>query len=296
VALDTTSSDSLPAGDANNDNRINLADFGVLVRHFGSTSSSSDWTAARFANFNGYSEVDFDDFLLLADNFGRIGMEVSGSARTVSATTGVVWLDGTEAVPDALLGRDLGAVRGLTLEPPDGVGVVADGSVFDVDPYEMLTWSAPQGRRIAIALRNDEPVSGDGVLLQLQGLTPADAEQLLASVRVLDAQGRTFRPAVGVTLPSTSTLHPSFPNPFNPSTTIPFDVAGSVPVGVRLEVFDVRGQRVRILVDEGAMRPGHYRSTWDARDQGGADVASGGYFVRLTAGPTLATHRLLLVR
>ena len=296
VAPDTTSIDSLPAGDANNDNRINLADFGVLVRHFGSTSSSSDWAAARSANFNGDSQVDFDDFLLLADNFGRVGMEVRGSARAVSTTIGAVWLDGTEAAPDALRGRDLGAVRGLTLELPDGVGVVADGSVFDAGQYELQTWSGPQGRRVAIALTNDEPVSGDGVLLQLRGLTVADAEQLLASVRVLDAQGGTFRPAIGATLPATSTLHPSFPNPFNPSTTIPFDVAGVVPVGVRLEVFDVLGQRVRLLIDDGAMRPGRYRATWDARDQIGAAVASGTYFARLTAGASQSTHRLLLVR
>ena len=88
VAPDTTSLDSLPAGDANDDNRINLADFGILVRHFGSSSSSPDWSTAGKANFDGDSQVGFDDFLLLADNFGRIGMEVTAAARPVAAANG----------------------------------------------------------------------------------------------------------------------------------------------------------------------------------------------------------------
>ena len=93
-----------------------------------------------------------------------------------------------------------------------------------------------------------------------------------------------------------SVLHPNYPNPFNPSTTIPFGVAGTLPVSVRLEVFDVLGQRIRTLLDDGQLRPGRYRATWDARDERGAPVASGMYLARLTAAATQQTHRLLLVR
>ena len=160
----------------------------------------------------------------------------------------------------------------------------------------MLSWPEARGQRVAIALTGDEPVAGDGILLQFDGLAAADVGQLLASVRLLDAQQTSFQPAASAAVPVRSTLHPSFRNPFNPSTIIPFDVAGVLPVGVRLEVFDVLGQRVRQLLHDDAMRPGRYRATWDARDDGGVAVASGVYFARLTAGPTQATHRLLLVR
>jgi hypothetical protein len=296
VAPDTTSLDSLPAGDADDDNRINLADFGVLVRHFGDTSASPDWVAARKADFDGDGQVGFDDFLLLADNFGRIGMEVRGAARAAAASSGAVWFERHSAAPQVLRGRDLGAVRGVTLVMPDGVSADAEGSVFTGAGYEILTWPDTEGRRVAIALTGDRPVSGDGVLLRLQGLMEADLGAVLGSVEVLDADGLSIRPAADRATPVASVLHPNYPNPFNPSTTIPFDVAGTLPVSVRLEIFDVLGQRIRTLLDDDQLRPGRYRVAWDARDEGGGDVASGMYLARLRAGSTQQTHRLLLVR
>ena len=296
VAPDTTSLDSLPAGDANDDNLINLADFGVLVRHFGDTPASPDWSAGRKADFDGDSQVGFDDFLLLADNFGRIGMQVSVAARPAAASPGAVSLERQNTAPDALRGRDLGAVRGLTLVLPDGASADAEASVFTGADYEMLSWPDADGRRVAIAITGDHPVSGDGVLLRLQGLMEDDLSAVLGGVEILDVDGRSIRPGADTAIPMASVLHPNYPNPFNPSTTIPFDVAGTLPVSVRLEVFDVLGQRIRTLLDDGQLRPGRYRATWDARDEGGAPVASGMYLARLTAAATQQTHRLLLVR
>jgi len=65
---------------------------------------------------------------------------------------------------------------------------------------------------------------------------------------------------------------------------------------VRLELYDVLGQRVRSLFNDPQLRPGRYRVPWDARDESGATVVSGLYFARMTAGATQATQRLLLVR
>ena len=296
VAPDTTSLDSLPAGDANDDNRINLADFGILVRHFGSSSSSPDWSTAGKANFDGDSQVGFDDFLLLADNFGRIGMEVTAAARPVAAANGDLWFDPADGPMDVLRGRDLGGLRGLTLVVPDGVSVDAEGSIFAGVAHEIMSWPVAEGRRLAIALSGDRPVDGNGPLLRLQGLVSDDLDRMLASVELLDAGGELFRAGTDSRVPTASVLHPNYPNPFNPSTTIPFDVAGAQPARVRLEMFDVLGQRVRVLFDQDAVRPGRYRAIWDARDEAGDAVASGMYFARLTAGSSLTTRRLLLVR
>ncbi|MBI4363791.1 MAG: T9SS type A sorting domain-containing protein, partial [Candidatus Latescibacteria bacterium] len=83
------------------------------------------------------------------------------------------------------------------------------------------------------------------------------------------------------------------PNPFNPSTVIPYDAG---PGGrVTLRVYDVTGRLVRTLVDatQGA---GVYRTQWDGRDERGASVASGRYFYRLAVGKTVRTKSMVLLR
>ena len=71
------------------------------------------------------------------------------------------------------------------------------------------------------------------------------------------------------------------PNPFNPATTIRYEVPTAAQV--RLMVYDVLGREVTVLVDE-RREPGCYAVTWDGRDAAGRLVASGVYVVRLEAG------------
>lgn len=85
----------------------------------------------------------------------------------------------------------------------------------------------------------------------------------------------------------------NYPNPFNPSTTIVFEVP--VAGRVQLAVYDARGSLVRTLVD-GALPAGPRREQWDGRDQRGRAVASGVYFVRLEAGGETASHKVTLLK
>jgi len=80
------------------------------------------------------------------------------------------------------------------------------------------------------------------------------------------------------------------PNPFNPATSISF----SVPVRqtVELAVFDVRGRRVITLVD-GEVDAGPHRVEWDARDEGGREIASGVYFCRLKTEAAASTRKMV---
>jgi hypothetical protein len=88
-------------------------------------------------------------------------------------------------------------------------------------------------------------------------------------------------------------LYPNQPNPFNPQTTIRFDLpeAGRA----RLAIYDLRGKLVRCLVDAELPR-GSQRAVWNGRDDAGQPVASGSYFARLQAGGTLRTVRMSLVK
>ena len=92
-------------------------------------------------------------------------------------------------------------------------------------------------------------------------------------------------------LPGKLHLLQNFPNPFNPSTLIPYQLKRDIHV--RLEVFNVLGQRIRTLVDE--VRPaGTHRVAWDARDEQGRGVAAGVYIYRLTMDGISESRRMLL--
>ncbi len=103
-------------------------------------------------------------------------------------------------------------------------------------------------------------------------------------------------PATGVRdhpQPTDARLLGNFPNPFNPSTTISYQL--NRRMGVTLSVYDTRGRLVRTLVD-GTEAAGRHDVGWDGVDHSGARVASGVYFARLAANGTVDTRRMVLLK
>ena len=100
-------------------------------------------------------------------------------------------------------------------------------------------------------------------------------------------------PGLTSSQPATSGLFPNFPNPFNASTQIAYDIATSGPV--RLKIYNTLGQPVHTLVNQ--FQPaGFYQVRWDARDQRGTTLAAGVYLVRLHYPGGEQTRRLLLLK
>ena len=93
--------------------------------------------------------------------------------------------------------------------------------------------------------------------------------------------------------PSRFFLGQSYPNPFNPSTSIKFEVAKATEV--RLKIFDVAGRLVRTLVDE-VRRPGSYTVVWDGSNDRDQRVASGLYFYRFEADQFVRTRKMMLLK
>lgn len=89
-------------------------------------------------------------------------------------------------------------------------------------------------------------------------------------------------------------LYQNYPNPFNPSTTIEFDVARKGKV--KLEVYNLLGQRVITLVDKDFAGPGKYRVEWNGRNSAGRLVSSGVYYYRLKAESVVLTKKLLFLK
>jgi hypothetical protein len=88
-------------------------------------------------------------------------------------------------------------------------------------------------------------------------------------------------------------LHRNQPNPFNPLTTLRFEVPAAGRV--RLEVYDAAGRLVRVLLDADLPAGGH-QAVWDGRNAAGQAVASGSYLARLQACGSLWAVRMSLVR
>src|SRR5439155_3079340 len=94
--------------------------------------------------------------------------------------------------------------------------------------------------------------------------------------------------------PTVTALYQNVPNPFNPTTTIRFDLAQDGRVELR--VFDVAGRQVRTLAD-GKVRAGsHHEVAWNGQDGAGRRVPSGVYFYRLVAGDFVATRKLVVLK
>jgi len=93
--------------------------------------------------------------------------------------------------------------------------------------------------------------------------------------------------------PRATRLLSNVPNPFNPSTTIQFELARDG--AVRLEVYSLSGRLVKRLVDRG-MQPGVHSAAWDGTNDNGHRVASGVYVYRLKAGGTVDSRRMVLLK
>jgi hypothetical protein len=97
-------------------------------------------------------------------------------------------------------------------------------------------------------------------------------------------------------LPVVYHLSNNYPNPFNPVTSIEYSIpGGSTSVPVKLEVFDLLGRRIRLLVDD-VQDSGFYRVTWDGRNERGEAVASGVYVYILKAGSFSDSKRMVLIK
>jgi hypothetical protein len=122
--------------------------------------------------------------------------------------------------------------------------------------------------------------------------TPIDRFEIAINVR--DFMGHIINcSCTPADAPKAFRLAQNFPNPFNPSTTIKYDMKAKGLVTVR--IYDVAGRLVRTLVNE-TKDAGAYSAVWDGRNNIGADVASGIYFYKMETSAFSATKKLVMLR
>jgi hypothetical protein len=159
------------------------------------------------------------------------------------------------------------------------------------EPY----WVPDSGGVVASnvgSMRQSPAVSPDGwggcvvAWMEFREAFTQDPIYDLYAQRFFDFESATQEPQE--TLPRQYALHANYPNPFNPATTLTFDLpqAGKV----KLAVYDLLGREVSVLVD-GTMRAGQQRVTFDA-----SGLPSGVYVYRLEAGNSRQAKKLVLLR
>ncbi len=142
---------------------------------------------------------------------------------------------------------------------------------------------------------------GDGKLVELvfrTGGTPLSSDFQVSESVLLGMDGAVdvlHHAEIGdlKPLPDRFNLEQNTPNPFNPSTVIGYQLPESGMV--RLAVYNLIGQEVRVLVNE-RRNAGSFTATWDGADALGRRVASGVYLYRIQAGSFSATKRMLLLK
>jgi hypothetical protein len=95
------------------------------------------------------------------------------------------------------------------------------------------------------------------------------------------------------TTPGNFKLGQNYPNPFNPTTTIRYEVPERVRV--TMAIYNVAGERVRVLVNEQKPQGRHF-TTWNGRNDAGESVASGVYFYRMQAGSFVQAKKLVFLK
>ncbi len=94
-------------------------------------------------------------------------------------------------------------------------------------------------------------------------------------------------------IPTMTALRSAYPNPFNPSTTIPFNLVSQERVVLR--IYNANGELVRTLKDQ-VMPAGLHNALWDGHDSDGRQVATGVYFVHLKAGSYQSTKKVVMLK
>ena len=140
-------------------------------------------------------------------------------------------------------------------------------------------------------------------LQSFEMLTAADVRQWLSEAQQLKITGTTSQRGIlflqqllKALTPEQTALLPNFPNPFNPETWIPYQLA--TPSDVSISIYASDGQLIRTL-DLGHKPVGIYRhrshaAYWDGKNAQGETVASGVYYYTLSAGRFTATRKMLI--
>lgn len=302
---------------------VDFEDLVAFAKAFGSRRDDANYDPQADVNDDG--AVDFSDFLTASSSFGRTAAPAAGKLAVVPRRPGAnahtemaLELTGERVLAGETISLTVSIANARQL---NGFGLEL---AYDADKFEFVSagpagddllkseggetplfriW--PEAGRVSAvnAIVESGSVGGEGplstftfrVLRAFEGFgrfeiaqgVVFDADQLRNPVATLGALDLK-------STPSESALHQNHPNPFNPETGIPYDLAEGGDVV--LKIYNLLGQEVRTLVSE-PQAPGRYTEPWNGTDDRGVPVSSGVYFYQITVtGGFQDARRLILIR
>ena len=321
--------DISPAGPPSGDGLLNLADLALFSAMFAKPQGSPSWNAeADFGPTDDHGRfgiplpddvVDFEDLMILSMNYGKV--TPLGSSGGLIALSNAIALGDLVGFRLVLISREDGkatyavvmenkaeVLKGFSLKIAYGGGNALEGVTASRDlggkaaEHFFGTIERESGvvEICVAALGVNAPFDYAGEVARVVVREASEGAVQLRTVDLRDLNNNkdevTLPGEGGETpfVPVTTALMQNHPNPFNPTTTIAFEVA--VSGNVRIEVYDVSGTLVRTLVNE-SKGVGRHVAIWDGRDSSGNQVHTGVYFYRMSApGYTSQAKKMLLLK
>jgi hypothetical protein len=233
----------------------------------------------------------FVDKAIAAQNAGAIGVIIANNVAGPLAPGGasgavMIPVVGITQVDGTTIRNQLGAGVNVTLRIDLNQGAGAD-------PQGRLLMYAPNPLQQGSSISHFDVTAIPNLLMEPAINSDLQAEQVDLTRYLLQDIGWFTGATDASQAPSATRIHANYPNPFNPNTSIRFDLHQHGRV--RLDVYDLAGRLVKHLAD-GPMTAGTQAVRWDGTDSAGRKVATGVYVARLAAGGTVDTHRMVLLK
>lgn len=292
-------------GDANFDSDVTIEDVLTVVDFILEEEVPTE-DQFRNCDLNNDEEINIADIIMMID------IIFGGTGRTVGFDPSeIAYVDLMTDFENAQLTFDIeynGPVRGIEFEikyDPALVKVMSP-SLVNFQENVMVSYTQKEAGVLKILAANLQggsieamdktyltlPVEFIGnerdiANVSLDGIYLAGADGSL-----IETVARTNASEVKV-IPGEFALHQNFPNPFNPSTEIRFDLpeAGKV----NLAIYNLMGQKIRTL-SSGEMTPGYHAIVWDGTNDLGSQVATGMYFYAIQTSEFQATKKMLFMK
>jgi len=243
----------------------------------GDFTTAGGGSALRVAHWNG-------------STWSALGTGPSATVRAVSTRSGDVYVGGDFTAVDGIASNYFGRwgsafvpvlIESFSAEPMASA-VRLDWSMYaDEAVLGYAVYRADEGSSSFRRIFSSTAVAPVGQYVDFS-VTPGQTYQYYVAIERAGAGPVRSPVRTVVTRYVRTHLGAAYPNPFNPSTTIPLDLAS--PAYVNLSIFDIAGHLVRRLV-AGERPAGHYTVHWDGHGDNGAIVPSGVYFARLRTVP-----------
>ena len=176
-----------------------------------------------------------------------------------------------------------------------GTGETEEGNFYFLG-YDFASAIEPgEGAILEVEVEFTENLDNSSIIFMISSISAGDVNAVPVTI-IADDFGQfsgylnTF---VEGSLPKEFTLHSNYPNPFNPSTVISYDL--SRETAVKLNVYDMKGRRINALVNQ-VQNAGRHHVRWNAKDARGNGISAGVYLYRLEAGGKVFTEKMIFMK